>query len=89
MEKYYNENKFYSGVNSFWLIQNNKPVINTLNHLSNRKTAKAISTYGFSTLYTEIPHNKLMKTLNCIVDKLLNILLELAALLLEIKFFYK
>ena len=80
---------FTLGVNSFWLIQNSKPVIDTLNHVSNRKIVKSISKYDLSTLYTNIPHNKLMKTLNCVVDKLLNILLELAALLLETTFSYK
>ena len=55
--KKYNKIKFYSGVNSFWVIQNNNPVIDTFNKLSNQKTVKSLSKYDFSTLYTNIPHN--------------------------------
>ena len=68
VEKYHSKSKTYSGINSFWVIQNNKPVIDTLNKLSNRKAAKSVSTYDFSTLYTNIPHDKLIKTLSSVID---------------------
>ena len=68
VEKYHSKCKFYSGINSFWVIQNNKPVIDTLNKLSNRNAAKPVSTYDFSTLYTNIPHDKLIKTLSSVID---------------------
>ena len=68
VEKYHHKSKFYSGVNSFWVIQNSKPVIDNLNKLSNRKRAKSVSTYDFSTLYTNIPHDKLIETLNSVID---------------------
>ena len=68
VEKYYIKSKFYSGVNSSWVIQNDKPVIDTLNKLSNRKAAKSVSTYDFSTVYTNIPHDELIKTLNSVID---------------------
>ena len=67
MEKYNNKSKLYPGINSFWVIQNNKPVIDALNKLSNRKAAKSISN-EFSTLYTHILHGKLIKTSNSVID---------------------
>ena len=39
-----------------------------MNKLSNRKAAKSVSTYDFSTLYTNIPHDKLIKTLSTVID---------------------
>ena len=68
VEKYHSKSKSYSGVNSFWIIQNNKPVIDTLNKLNNRKAAKSVTTYDFSTLYTNIPHDKLIRTINSVID---------------------
>ena len=35
---------------------------------SKRKTAKSMSTFDFSTLYTKIPHGKLLHVLNEITD---------------------
>ena len=114
MAKYHNKSKFYSGLHSFWVFQ------------KNRKAAKSVSIYDILTLYTKIPHDKLIKTLNSVIDfnfkgrtqnkisinscridnrcnffpniwylastlfkKLRNILIEIATLQLEIKFFNK
>ena len=124
LEKYHSKSKFYSRVNSFWVIQNYKTVIYTSNKLSNRKAANSAWTHDFPTLYTSIPHDELIKTLNSVIGsafkgktqkisvnkcdianwckcsnyfvfdtrflkKLLNILLEIATLLLEITLFIK
>ena len=43
-------------------------MIDTLNKLSNQKAVKFVSTYDFATLYTNIPHDKLIKTLNSVID---------------------
>ena len=67
VEKYHNKSKFYSGVNSFSVIQNNKSVTDTLNKLSNPEVAKSFFIYDFSTLYANIPHDKLMKALNSVI----------------------
>ena len=45
MEIYHNKSKFYSGVDSFWLIQSNTPVIDTLDKLINLKSAMSVSAY--------------------------------------------
>ena len=68
VERYNLKSKIWSGVNKFWIIQNNKPVINTINKINKRHSAKHFSTFDFSTLYTKIPHNKLLEVLNEIID---------------------
>ena len=68
IEKYNKISSFFSGVNTFWVIQNNSPVINSVNQLKKRSAAKSITTFDFSTLYTKIPHDKLIFVLNSLVD---------------------
>ena len=68
MDKHRDKSEFYSRVKAFWLIQNSKLVTNSLNKLSNREVAKPVSSYDFSTLYTNIPLDKLIKILNFIID---------------------
>ena len=48
--KNHDKSKLRSEVNSFWVIQNNKPVIDNLNTLSNWKAAKSVSAIDFWTL---------------------------------------
>ena len=68
VEQYNKKSFFYSGVKTFWVIQNNKPVIDSINRINAKRKAKSISTFDFSTLYTKIPHNKLIKVMNEMVD---------------------
>lgn len=57
--------KFYFGVNSFWVIQKNKPVNDALIKLV---VEKCVSIYIFLILYTNILQNKLIKILNFVTD---------------------
>ena len=59
---------YYFSVKTFWVIQNNQEVLKSLNSLNKRGKANCISTFDFSTLYTKIPHDKLLKVLNNIID---------------------
>ena len=68
VEKYNQKGKVWSGVNKFWIIQNTKPIIQSINNLNRRNAAKSLSTFDFSTLYTKIPHDKLKEVLNNIID---------------------
>ena len=68
IENYHNKSQFYSNFNLFWVIQNSKPVIDKIKHINASKKAKSIATYDFSTLYTKIPHEDLIKNLNEIID---------------------
>ena len=68
VENFHKKAKFLSNYNKFWVLQNSNPVIDTMNRINKRKRAKSISTYDFSTLYTKLPHNKLIKELSGIID---------------------
>ena len=68
VEKYYFKGKCWSGVKHFWVIQNNKEIIDCINKLNNKSQAKNIFTFDFATLYTNIPHNKLFSELCKMVD---------------------
>ena len=56
------------GVSNFWIIQNNKPVVDRIKKISAKKGAVSVRTFDFSTLYTKIPHNLLKEALFEIVD---------------------
>ena len=51
-----------------WVVQNNKPVTDAMNGLNKRRKAASVSTFDFSTLYTKLPHNKLLIVLNSLID---------------------
>ena len=59
---------FFTGVNTFWVVQNNKPVIDAMNGLNKQRKATSVSIFDFSTLYTKLPHNKLLMVLNSLID---------------------
>ena len=50
-------------------VNNSKTVINSIHNINNTGKAKCLSTYDFSTLYTNILHDKFMTTLDRAVDK--------------------
>ena len=51
-------------VKTFWVIQNNEAVLNSLIDLNKRRRGNRISTFNFSTLYAKIPHSKLLDVLS-------------------------
>ena len=58
-----------TGVNTFWVVQNNKPVVtDAMNGLNKRRKATSVSTFDVSTFYTKLPHNKLLMVLNSLSD---------------------
>ena len=56
------------GVSNFWIIQNNKPILDRIKKISAKKGAVSVITFNFSTLYTKIPRNLLKEALFEIVD---------------------
>ena len=68
IETYSRKSHFYSGVKPYWIISNRDPVLNTIQKSVSRKSAKCVSSFDFSTLYTKIPHNKLLDVLCQIID---------------------
>ena len=68
IEMYNHKSTYFSGVKSFWPIQNNQPVIEAIKKLNGRSKANSISTFDFSTLYTNIPHAKLKNVLRELIN---------------------
>ena len=68
METYNFKMRYFSGVKCFWPVQNNHPVTDAIKKLNSRSKAFLVATYGFSTLYINISHNKL----NNVVRELIN-----------------
>ena len=68
IQTYNDKCRFFRDVNTFWVVQNNKPVIDAMNGLNKRRKVTSVSTFDFSTLYTKLPHNKLLMVLNSLID---------------------
>ena len=45
IESYNDKCRFFTGVNTFWVMQNNKPVTDAVNKLNKRNKTKSISTF--------------------------------------------
>ena len=68
IEAYNLKSRYFSGVNTFWVVQNNKPLAQSIDKLNKRNKARSITTFDFSTLYTKIPHSKLVSVLHSLID---------------------
>ena len=68
VEKFHKNAKFFNHYNKFWVLQNADPVLDILRNINRKKRAKSISTYDFSTLYTKLPHDKLIYQLSKVID---------------------
>ena len=68
IESYNDKCTFFSGLNTFWVVQNNKPITDAINKLNERNKANSISNFDFSTLYTKLPHNKLLMVLHHLIE---------------------
>ena len=68
IENFHKKSKFLSNYNKFWVLQNPDPVISSIKKINRKKSAKSIATYDFSTLYTKLPHEKLVKELLKLID---------------------
>ena len=69
---YYRKAGFFSGLKQFWPIDNHNEILETLSRLNSKNCATSISTFDFSTLYTKIPHDKLIDVLSNSVSSIFN-----------------
>ena len=67
VQSFHAKSKFYKNYNLFWVIENSQPLIDKLDVINTRKKAKEVSTFDFSTLYTNLPHDDLLRVLNEII----------------------
>ena len=68
VETYNCKARIFSDINTFWIIQNSTPVIEAFDKINRKKNAKVVSSFDFSTLYTNIPHAKLFHALSSIIN---------------------
>ena len=68
IEHYHAKSYFFSGIKSFWIIQNNKPLLDSITKINKRKNARNLSNFDFSTLYTMLPHDKLIDVLIKLIE---------------------
>ena len=68
VRNFHQKSYFYKNFNRFWVIENSSPILEKLTRINEKKNAKDISTYDFSTLYTKLQHDDLIKNLNEIID---------------------
>ena len=64
MQIYNDKCRFSTDVDTFWVVQNNKPVTDAMN---GRRKVTSVSTFDFSTLYTKFPYNKILMVLNSLI----------------------
>ena len=57
----------YSGINTFWIIDNNQPILNTINAINAKRSAKSIATYDFENMYTNIDHDQLIEEISYLI----------------------
>ena len=56
------------GMNSYWIIGNSSKVHKMIAESNARKNVENIATYDFSTLYTNIPHDKLKERMSSVIN---------------------
>ena len=57
-----------TGVNMMWIADNNEDILSKIEKINKRKSAKDISTFDFSTLYTKIEPEDLKDKLKEVVN---------------------
>ena len=68
IDTYHKMQHYFSGIKSYWIVQNRDPVLQAVKKSALRRSAKCVSSFDFSTLYTKIPHDKLKMVLGEIID---------------------
>ena len=68
IDTYHKKSHFFSGIKSYWIVQDKAPVLEAVKKSLARRSAKCLSSFDFSTLYTKIPHDKLIDVLTNIID---------------------
>ena len=69
LRRYHNKAKFYTGIERYWIVENNDIVLKNMEKINHRKRARNIECLDFSTLYTKIPLCDLKEKLKAAVDK--------------------
>ena len=69
LKRYCNKVRFYTGIERYWIVDNNEVVLDSMESINKKASARNIETYDFSTLYTKIPLQDLKDKLKRTVEK--------------------
>ena len=68
VESFHRKHLFYTCFRKFWVVENSFSIGTKLNKINSKKKTKSISTFDFTTLYTTISHNLLVKVLYEVIN---------------------
>jgi len=68
IHNFHHKSTFYSQYKKYWVVQNSTQIISDLDRINRRKKAKSIACFDFATLYTKIPHQQLIESLEKSID---------------------
>ena len=57
-----------TGINTYWVVDNNRPIINIMEALNHTKNARNVETFDFTTLYTSLDLNLLTGKLERVIN---------------------
>ena len=55
-------------INAFWIINNNKKILNFIKDLSRKNSLRTVNTYDFTTLYTSLQQNELNEVFTKLIE---------------------
>ena len=68
VRNFHDKSRFYSSYNKFWVVDNSSSLLSKITQCNIKKNAKSVATFDLATLYTKIPHDKLIETLFSVID---------------------
>ena len=68
-KRYCNKVLLFTGINRYWITDGTEQVLDDIARINEKKSAKEIETYDFSTLYTKIPLEDLKEKLKEVIAK--------------------
>ena len=68
-KRYCDKVSFYTGIERFWIAENNEKVLQNMEKINKRNAARNVKMFDFSTLYTNISQDDLKEKLKYVVDK--------------------
>ena len=68
VKNYYNYQFNFKKGSPYWVVQNRTKIINDVTLLNSRCKAKTVASYDFTTLYTSIPHGKLIDAVKFVIE---------------------
>ena len=69
MQGYCKTIETYTKINPFWIIDNNKEILDIINATNNNRNCRNINTFDFTTLYTTLKHDEILENFQNLFKK--------------------